>query len=96
VKRASVWIFALCISAATIRPAAAPVPQDDLAAAPRISQADFKKGLASDGLLVLDVRDAASYAGGHIPGSVSMPLDEMTKHIVELKAERRPIVTVCA
>lgn len=93
-KRRSVWILALCVSAATIGLAAA--LQDEPAAAPRISQADFKKGLANDGILVLDVRDEASYATGHIPGSVSMPLDELKKHIVELKAERRPIVTVCA
>ncbi len=74
----------------------AAVLQDDLAAVPRISQADFKKGLARDAVLVLDVRDAVSYANGHIAGAVSMPLDEVKNHVAELKAQRRPIVTYCA
>ncbi len=86
-----------CASVTMIGPVtAAPAAQDELAAAPRISQADFKKGLAANSILVLDVRDAVSYANGHIPGAVSMPLDEVKKHVAELKAERRPIVTYCA
>ncbi len=72
------------------------VQNDELAAVRRISQADFKQALAGDDLLVLDVRDAASYASGHIPGAISIPLDELAKHVAELKAERRPIVTYCA
>lgn len=71
-------------------------PQDDLSTAPRISQRDFKKAMAEGTVLVLDVRDAGAYASGHVPGAVSMPLDEVPKHIDELKAERRPIVTYCA
>ncbi len=69
---------------------------DELAAVPRISQAEFKKALQSGRILVLDVRDAASYSNGHIPGAQSMPLDELPRHLGDLKAETRPIVTYCA
>jgi phage shock protein E len=74
---------------------AAPQP-DELAAAPRVTQAEFKTALAAGAILVLDVRDAASYANGHIAGAVSIPLDDVAAHAKELKAARRPIVTYCA
>jgi rhodanese-related sulfurtransferase/DNA-binding transcriptional ArsR family regulator len=35
-------------------------------------------------LVVLDVRPAAEYAAGHIPGAVSVPLDELTDRMAEL------------
>ncbi len=69
---------------------------DDLAAAPRISQQDFKEALGTDTVLVLDVRDAGSYAVGHIPGAVSIPLAELPQHFAELKREARPIVAYCS
>lgn len=34
----------------------------------------LKQGLADDVLLVIDVREPAEYAAGHIPGALSMPL----------------------
>ncbi len=78
------------------RTARARAQADELAVVPRISQADFKKALAAGAVLVLDVRDAASYANGHIPGARSIPLDELRRHVKQLKAEPRPIVTYCA
>ncbi len=92
---ASVLVAALAIVAfaAVRRPA---MQQDDLASAPRISQKDFKKALVAGSVLVLDVRDAGAYASGHVPGAVSVPLADLSQHIDELKAERRPIVTYCA
>lgn len=75
---------------------AASSQNDDLAAAPRISQQEFKQALAAGSIVVLDVRDATSYANGHIPGAVSIPLDDLSKHLSELKAEKRAVVTYCA
>ena len=43
------------------------------AAPPRIPMAEFKKLLAENKVLVIDVRDAQSYAAGHIPGARSIP-----------------------
>ena len=45
-------------------------------------------------VLVLDVRPAAEYAAGHIPGAVSIPLDELEARLGELPANRE-IVAYC-
>ena len=63
---------------------------------PRISQADFKKALAAGEILVVDVRDAESYALGHIPGAIHVSLSDLQKKAPELKAAKKPIVTYCA
>jgi ArsR family transcriptional regulator len=63
---------------------------------PRISQADFKKALAAGEVLVLDVRDAQSYAMGHIPGAINVPLSDLQKKAPELKAAKKTIVAYCA
>ncbi len=73
-----------------------PSAGDELASAPRISQADFKKAVDAGTLLVIDVRDAQAYANGHVPGAISIPLDQLASHVQELKGEKRPIVTYCS
>lgn len=45
-------------------------------------------------VLVLDVRPAAEYAAGHIPGAVSIPLDELHARLGELPADTE-IVAYC-
>ena len=65
---------------------------------PRISQAEFQKLHASDGVLAVDVRQAIAFQSGHIPGAVGVPLPETERHVKELreKAKGRPIVTYCS
>ncbi len=63
---------------------------------PRMSQADFKKGLAAGEILAIDVRDAQSYAMGHIPGAILVPLSDLQKRAPELKAAKKTIVAYCA
>ena len=94
-KRTTVLICLVGVLGTACSLTAAPL-QDDLAAVARISQADFRKALAAGTILVVDVRDTGSYATGHIPGAVSIPLDEVLKHAQELKGERKPIVAYCA
>jgi rhodanese-related sulfurtransferase len=45
--------------------------------------------------VVLDVRSAAEYEAGWIPGSVNIPLDELPARLNELDPET-PVVCVCA
>jgi rhodanese-related sulfurtransferase len=46
--------------------------------------------------LVLDVRDAASYASGHILGARNLPLADLEKRIGELdKHKSKPVIVVC-
>lgn len=47
------------------------------------------------GLQVLDVRRAAEYAGGHVPGAVNIPLDRLEKEAGRLDAGR-PTAVICA
>jgi rhodanese-related sulfurtransferase len=65
-------------------------------AAERIEFAEFQKLYAEKKVLVVDVRDEASYAGGHIPGAINVPLGTEDRRIAPLKTEKRLIVTYCA
>jgi rhodanese-related sulfurtransferase len=58
----------------------------------------FQKLHAAQKVLVVDVRDPQSFANGHIPGAINIPLgeEEQAAHVAKLKAEKRPIVTYCA
>jgi rhodanese-related sulfurtransferase len=68
----------------------------DEATVPRISLAEFKKAFDAGQVLIIDVRDAGSYADGHIPGAILVPLADIAKKAPELKASKKPIVAYCA
>jgi 3-mercaptopyruvate sulfurtransferase SseA len=72
------------------------VQADPLAAVPRISVADLKKLVDRQAVLVLDVRDAGSYAAGHLPGAILVPLESLEQDLAMLRREKRPIVTYCS
>lgn len=76
--------------------AAAQDKEPDLSKAPRITVAEFKKLYDAHDVVVLDVRDEASYKNGHIPGALWIPLDQLAAKAPQLKAEPKPIVTYCA
>lgn len=82
--------------------AAALVAAASLAAAQympgRIGIDEFMRLHAAKKVLVVDVRDATSFASGHIPGSINIPLgdEERAEHVRTLREEKRPVVTYCA
>jgi rhodanese-related sulfurtransferase len=45
---------------------------------------------------IIDVRTRAEFAGGHVAGSINIPLQEITGHIEEIKAMAQPIIFCCA
>ena len=47
-----------------------------------------------DDLVVLDVRPAAEYAAGHLPGAVSIPVAELRRRLAELPADPE-VVAYC-
>lgn len=51
--------------------------------------------LVKQGALILDVRSAGEYAGGHIQGSVNIALDVLPKNTSKLK-KSQPIIICCA
>ncbi|MBL8140687.1 MAG: hypothetical protein JNM38_06245 [Acidobacteria bacterium] len=62
----------------------------------RISLADLKKRMAEGRVVVVDVRDAASYAQGHIPGSWLIPVETTAQRTAELKKLGKMVVTYCS
>ncbi len=55
---------------------------------------DYKE-LVRQGAQIIDVRTPAEFAGGHIKGSVNIPLDTLTKNLSRIKKDK-PVITCCA
>jgi len=51
--------------------------------------------LVKNGAVIVDVRTKGEYGGGHIKGSVNIPLQELEKHLGKLKKDK-VIITCCA
>ena len=45
---------------------------------------------------IVDVRTRAEYSGGHVAGSVNIPLNEIPLRMVELEAMDGPLILCCA
>lgn len=52
--------------------------------------------LIANGAIILDVRSKGEFAGGHVPGSINIPVDELNKHLKKIKDKKKPIITCCA
>lgn len=59
-----------------------------------VSRADLQKKLRRGEAYVIDVRPVLEYASGHLPGAVSLPVEELPKRLQELPRDR-PIVAYC-
>ncbi len=55
---------------------------------------DLGNVIASGGVII-DVRSAAEYAGGHVKGSQNIPLGALLAQIPKLDKEK-PVITCCA
>lgn len=55
---------------------------------------DFAQ-LVKEGAKIIDVRTPGEYQGGHIPGSVNIPLNELPGKLKQLD-KSKPIITCCA
>lgn len=53
------------------------------------------KEMVKQGAMIVDVRTPAEYQGGHIKGSVNIPLQILDKNIAKLKKDK-PVITCCA
>ena len=52
--------------------------------------------LVSRGAVIVDVRSKGEYSGGHIKGSLNIPLDQLRSNLVKLKDKSKPVITCCA
>jgi phage shock protein E len=55
---------------------------------------DFK-ALLQNGATIIDVRSKGEYQGGHIKGSVNIPLDSLGNNLSKIKKDK-PVITCCA
>jgi len=51
--------------------------------------------MIASGATIIDVRTAGEYAGGHIKGSVNIPLASLQGQLSKLKKDK-PVITCCA
>jgi phage shock protein E len=45
---------------------------------------------------IVDVRSAGEFMGGHVAGSINIPLQEIPSRINEVKSLKQPLVLCCA
>jgi phage shock protein E len=55
---------------------------------------DFKE-LMKQGAVIIDVRTKGEYQGGHIRGSVNIPLNNLSGNLSKIKKDK-PVITCCA
>ena len=51
--------------------------------------------LLNSGAQIVDVRSRGEYQGGHIKGSINLPLNNLSNQLSKLKKDR-PVITCCA
>ncbi len=56
---------------------------------------DILHQLKSQGAQVVDVRSSAEYAGGHVAGSLNIPVDQLQARVAELDPAV-PVLLCCA
>jgi rhodanese-related sulfurtransferase/biotin operon repressor len=65
-------------------------PEDTAA----VDTAELLRRLDAGDVVVLDVRPGAEYAGGHLPGAMHIPLDELAARLGELPRDKE-VVAYC-
>lgn len=54
------------------------------------------KALIEEGATIIDVRSKGEYAGGHIKGSLNIPLNVLPEQMGKIKGKDKPIIVCCA
>jgi 3-mercaptopyruvate sulfurtransferase SseA len=54
----------------------------------RLSLAQSKEAFDANAAVFVDVRDPTYYQAGHIPGAISIPLNEIEKRFLELRTDQ--------
>ena len=52
--------------------------------------------MVKEGAVILDVRSSREFTGGHIKGSVNIPVDSLINNLGKFKDKNQPIITCCA
>lgn len=59
---------------------------------PKVNYPDLMK----NGAVIIDVRSKGEYSGGHIKGSVNIPVDSLGNNTSRFSDKAKPIITCCA
>ena len=54
------------------------------------------KEYIENGATILDVRTPKEYMGGHVVGSINIPLQELPDRLDEIRSLKMPLVLCCA
>lgn len=54
------------------------------------------KEMLKNGASVIDVRSAGEFQGGHVKGAKNIPLQNIDKHVEQIKKAGKPVVLCCA
>ena len=79
---------------ATTTAATAPPTGETTASVPRMAAEDVREKLRANEIVLVDVRDAASYSTSHIPGALHIPFASVEGAMKSLP-KGKPIVTYC-
>ncbi|WP_149830133.1 ArsR/SmtB family transcription factor [Streptomyces tailanensis] len=88
-------LFALLRKVAETHQAAVPAARDAYLGddgATEVTHDELRARVAAGDVVVLDVRPAEEYRAGHIPGAISVPIDELADRIGELPEETEIVV----
>jgi rhodanese-related sulfurtransferase len=61
---------------------------------PKITPAELQQAMKCSDMLLLDVRPAVEYQAGHLPGAISIPIDDLPERMEELPTGKT-IVAYC-
>jgi rhodanese-related sulfurtransferase len=61
----------------------------------QVSSADAKR-MVQEGAKLVDVRSAAEFGSGHIPGAVNVPVNELGAKLKSLGPKDKPVIVYCA
>jgi rhodanese-related sulfurtransferase len=56
---------------------------------------DAAKAAIDNGAIIIDVRTPGEYAGGHVKGSINIPLDVVGQQVSKIKKYNKTVVTCC-
>lgn len=59
-----------------------------------VGMGELRRRLEAGEVTVLDVRPAAEYRAGHLPGAISMPVQELKERLGEIGRDR-PVIAYC-
>jgi phage shock protein E len=97
-NRRTMFLTGLLAAAAIALPSGAAEPAQPVERAPTISQSELLSKLDRNepDVIVLDVRTAAEFAAGHVPGARNVSHDELPARLDELAALRdKQVVLYC-